>query len=95
MHSQQAILWFFCSFIKSLKYSKGPGPGFWKFNNSLVSNNDFVEELKLFICNTKLFLEQNISFPNQSKWKSLKYEIRKKWVSFSKVFSSKISPRTS
>ena len=65
MHSQQIIL-FFCSFIERLKYSKGPG--FWKFNNSLISNNDFVEEMKFFIHNTNLFLEQNISFSNQSKW---------------------------
>ena len=29
----------FCSFIKSFKYSQVSG--FWKFNNSLISNNDF------------------------------------------------------
>ena len=73
MHFQQIILRFFCSFIKSLKYSKGPG--FWKFNNSLISNNDFVEEMKLFINNIKLFLEQSICFSNQCKWEFLKYEI--------------------
>ena len=44
-----------CSSIKSLKYSEGPG--FWKFNNSLNSNDDFVVEMKFFIRNTKLFLE--------------------------------------
>ena len=43
----------FCSFIKSLTYSKGPG--FWKFNNSLISINNFVEEMKFFIHNTGLF----------------------------------------
>ena len=32
----------FCSFIKGLKYSEG----FWKFNNSLISNNGSVEEMK-------------------------------------------------
>ena len=53
----------FCSSIKSLKYSKGPG--FWKFNNSLISNDDPVEEIKFFIHKTKLFLEQNDCF--QSK----------------------------
>ena len=43
----------FCSFIKSLRYSKGPG--FWKFNNSLISNNDFVEELKFLFITLKSF----------------------------------------
>ena len=68
----------FCSFIKSLKYSKGPG--FWKFKNSLISNDDFVEEMKFFIQNTKFLLEQNISFHNQRKSEFLKYEIREKRV---------------
>ena len=45
----------FCSFIKFLKDSKGPS--FWKLNNSLISENDFVKEMKFFIHNTKLFLE--------------------------------------
>ena len=66
----------FCSLTKSTKYGKVPG--LWKFNNSLTSNNAFVEEMKNFIRNTKLFLEQNDSFSNQSKWEFLKYEIRKK-----------------
>ena len=42
-----------------------------------------------FIHNTKLFLEQNISFSKQSKWEFLKYEIHKKCVSFSKVLAQK------
>ena len=45
--------------------------------------------MKFFIHNTKLFLEQNISFSNQGKWELLKYEIRKKCVSFSKVLAQK------
>ena len=77
----------FCSFIKSSKYKNGPG--FWKFNNSLILNSDFVEEMKSFICKTKQFLEQNNLFSNQSKWEFLKYEIRKKCVSFSKDLAQK------
>ena len=45
--------------------------------------------LEIFIDNTKLFLEQNISFSNQSKWEFLKNEIRKKCVFFSKVLAQK------
>ena len=43
--------------------------------------------MKVFIRDTKLFLEQNISFFNQSKWEFLKYEISEKCVSFSKVLA--------
>ena len=68
----------FCSLIKSLKYSKGPG--LWKFNNSLICNNDFVEEMKLFIHNTKLFLEQNISFSNSKIFSY--FRIRKRNILF-------------
>ena len=50
----------FCSFIKNLNCAKGPG--FRKFNNSLICNSDFVEEMKTFIHNTKIFLDQNNSF---------------------------------
>ena len=63
---------FFCSFIKCLKFAKGPG--FWKFNNSLICNSDFVDETKIFIDNTKIFLDQNDTVSNQSKWEFLKYE---------------------
>ena len=78
----------FCSFIKSLRYSKGPG--LWKFNDSLLSNNDFVEEMKFFIHNTKRLSEQNIYFSNQSKWEFLKYEMLKKCVSFKVLKMCKI-----
>ena len=80
MYSQQFILRFFVS-IKSLKYSKGTG--FWIFNNSLISNNDFAEEINFFVHNAKLFLEQNISFSNQSGNFSNMKHVRN--VSFSKV----------
>ena len=45
--------------------------------------------MKFFIHNTKLFLEQNISFSNQSKWEFFKYEILKKCVSFAKFLAQK------
>ena len=77
----------FCSFMKGFQYVKGPG--FWKFNNSLLSNTDFVVEMKTFIDSTKKSLNQNSLFSNQSKWEFLKYEIRKKCLSFSKDIAKK------
>ena len=77
----------FCSFIKCLKFAKGPG--FWKFNNSLICNSDFVDETKIFIDNTKIFLDQNDTVSNQSKWEFLKYEICKRSIAFSKALANK------
>ena len=45
--------------------------------------------MKNFSRNTELFIEQNDSFSNQSKWEFLKYEICKKIVSFSKRLARK------
>ena len=62
----------------------------WKFNNSLISNTDFVEQMKQLIENT---IQQQMSESEQTdqiKWKLLKYEIRK----FAITFSRKISQNT-
>ena len=48
-----------------------------------------MEEMKFFIYNTKLFLEQIVSFSNQSKWEFLKYKPCKKCASFSNVLAQK------
>ena len=45
------------------------GPGFWKFNNLLIRNSNFADEMKTFIHNTKFFLDQNDTFSNQGEWK--------------------------
>ena len=65
------------------------GPGFWKFNNSLICNSDFEDEVKTFIHNTKIFLDLNDTFSNQSKSEFLKYEIRKRSIEFSKTLAKK------
>ena len=62
----------------------------WKFNNSLISNTDFVKEIKQLIENIK---QQQLSESDQTdqiKWELLKYEIRK----FAITFSRKISQNT-
>ena len=77
----------FCSFIKCLNCTKGPR--FWKFNNSLISNSDFVYEIKTFFQNSKIFLDKNDTFFNQSKWEFLKYKIRRRSIAFSKALAKK------
>ena len=45
--------------------------------------------MKTFIHNTKIFLDQNDTFSNQSKWGFLKYEIRRRSIAFSKALAKK------
>ena len=45
--------------------------------------------MKNFIHDTKIFLHQNNILSNQSKWEFLKYEIRKRSISFSKALKKK------
>ena len=60
------------------------GPGFWKFNSSLLNNETFKINLRDFIKNTKSKLNFN---DTQLNWELLKYEIRKFTVSYSKAIA--------
>ena len=59
------------------------GRGFWKFNNSLIENED-VHEMKKIISDTlKELFNENI-LDGQVKWEYLKYNITKYIINFLK-----------
>ena len=60
------------------------GKGFWKFNNSLTSNDDYVEKMKNQISETIRMLDQDKITDKHLRWEFLKYEIRKFTINFSK-----------
>ena len=62
-----------------------PVPGLWKFNNSLISDENFTERLKNFIENLKDDLDSENSFDEQVKWEYMKFEIRRFTISYSKI----------
>ena len=62
-----------------------PGPGLWKFSNSLISDENFTERLKNFIENLKDDLNSENSFDDQVKWEYMKFEIQKFTISYSKI----------
>ena len=62
----------------------------WKFNNSLISNTDFVEQMKQLIENIKQQQLLESKQPDQIKWELLNEEIRK----FAITYSKKISQNT-
>ena len=72
----------FCSFLNLANISRGRG--LWKFNNSLISNTNFVDEMKTLIQKVIFGFENDTYLTDQVKWELLKYEIRKFGINFSK-----------
>ena len=72
----------FCSFLNLTKTSRGRG--LWKFNNSLVSNINFVYEMKTLIQKVIFGFENDTYLTDQVKWELLKYEVYKFAINFSK-----------
>ena len=72
----------FCSFQHFNKLKNGSG--LWKLNNSLVSNEDFIQKCTKHIQKVKEQLNSQTQFWDQAKWEILKYEIRLFTISFSK-----------
>ena len=68
----------FCSFPSNISR----GRGLWKYNNSLISNTNFVDEMKTLIQNVVFCLENDTCLTDQIKWE-LKYEIGKCAFNFS------------
>ena len=58
--------------------------GFWKFSNSLTSNDEYVETMKNPISETLRMLDQDKITDKHLRWEFLKYKIRKFTINFSK-----------
>ena len=71
-----------CSFHSFNKLKQGLG--LWKFNNSLVSNEDFIRKCTEHIQKVTEQLNSQTHFCDQTKWEVLKYEIHLFTISFSK-----------
>ena len=81
MPYQQNILHYF-AFINLRNISRGRN--LWNSNNSLVSNTNFVDEMKALIQKIIFSLENGACLTDQVKWELLKHEIRKFAISFSR-----------
>ena len=64
---------------------KKPGPGFWKFNNSLLENEEFVLNLKFFLIHAKE--EHSKTDDKRLYWEMIKMEIRDFCIRFAKRLS--------
>ena len=61
---------------------KTAGPGFWKFNNSLLNNEEFVTNLKFFLLQAKE--KHSGTSDKRLYWEMIKMEIRDFCIRFSK-----------
>ena len=77
----------FCSFVNSTEFRKGPA--IWKFSNSLIFYRNFVKEMKCFIHDTNKRRVTDDVFDKQSQWETVKYEIQKFAIHYSKVIAKK------
>ena len=66
------------------------GPGFWKFNNFLVCNEEYVLRLKELVSKVKGELNRINQLCDQVKWEVLKYENRCFTIKFSKDLAKEI-----
>ena len=65
------------------------GKGFLKFNDSLTSNNEYVEKMENQISETLRMLDQDKITDKHLRWEFLKYGIRKFAIFFQKKMSKK------
>ena len=72
----------FCLFLNLTSISRGPG--LWKFNNSLIPNTTFVNEMKTLILKIIFGFENDTYLTDQVKRKLFKYEICKFAINFSR-----------
>ena len=71
------------------------GRGLWKFNKSLIRNENYQEQTRTLIENVLDNLDQDNIVDPQFRWEYLKYEIRKFFIHFSKdIARNKKTERT-
>ena len=73
-------------FSLQLKDIPTRGKDSWKFNNYLISNDEYVEKMKNQISEPLRMLDQDKITDKHLRWEFLKYEIRKFTINFSKKF---------
>lgn len=76
--------------IKSFCEDSPRGSSFWKFNNSLLEDSIYIEQMKIKIQEVKNELSNmNILCP-RSRWELIKYEVRKFTMKYAKARAKKL-----
>ena len=73
----------FCSFVNNDTFVRGLGV--WKLHNALLFSTDLEKKLKSHTEIVKANFQEKPFFSDHTKWKFLKYEMRKLSISFSNI----------
>ena len=64
------------------------GRSLWKFNNSLLQNDEYLQKMKTAIVETKQQLDSEQIKHDQVRWEYLKFKIRDQATAFSNILSA-------
>ena len=64
------------------------GRSLWKFNNSLLQNDEYLQKMKAAIVETEQQLDSEQIKDDQVRWEYLKFKMRVRTIAFSKVLSA-------
>ena len=84
----------FCTDHSPITFSRKPinnlprGRSLWKFNNSLLQNDECLRKMKTVIVETEQQLDSEQIKDDQVRWEYLKFKIRDQTIAFSKVLSA-------
>ena len=67
------------------------GKGLWKFNKSLLANDEHINNLTNNISESLSILDQNSIRDDQIRWEFIKFEIRQFSITFSKNLSKSLN----
>ena len=77
--------------IKIATHSNMRGPGFWKLNTSLLTEIDFVNQIRAVIKNTQEEYKNDSSVDDALMWEMIKLKIREHSLKYSAVKKAKTS----
>ena len=69
------------------------GPGFWKLNTSLLTEMDYINQIRAVIKETQKEYQNDTFFNDALMWEMIKLNIRKQSLKYSTIKKAKISRR--
>jgi len=77
--------------IKIATHSNRRGPGFWKLNTSLLTEIDYVNQIRAVIKNTQEEYKNDSSVNDALMWEMIKLKIRQYSLKYSAIKKAKAS----
>ena len=79
------------TFTIAIELNSKRGKGIWKFNKSLLTNDEYVNKLRNHISESLTILDQNGIRDHQIRWEYITFEFRQFSITFSKNLSKSLN----